>query len=55
MGEQILEKKERWLNKVQNALRYYSYQRWRNKPKNQKISIFEIIQWVFDDVFYLIK
>lgn len=55
MIDQSVEKKERWLERLQNTKRYYFFQRWADKSGREKISVKEFLRWIGNDIAYLIK
>lgn len=50
-----MEKKERWLKRIHNGRRHYSFQKWSDKRTNEKMLPIRFLSWVKDDIFYLIK
>lgn len=55
MSNQSIEKKKRWLNRLQNTRRYYSFQKWSDKPPGTKISLKKLLEWISEDISYLIR
>lgn len=55
MDEQSIEKRERWLKRIQNERRNYSYQKWIDKPDDKNVLITELLKWILDDITFLIK
>lgn len=55
MNNQSVPKRKRWLKRIQNCRRLYFCQKWKDKPDGEKISPFEFLKWVTDDILYFIK
>lgn len=55
MNNQSLQKRNRWLKRIQKSRRFYSFQKWMDTPEGEKVSPFEILKWIFSDVNYLIQ
>jgi len=49
------EKKKRWLQRIQNTKRHYSFQKWSDKRSNEKKLPIRLLSWIKDDIFYLVK
>lgn len=55
MNNQSVQKKKRWLERLQNTRQYYFFQRVSDKPAGAKVSAKELLGWIWDDITYLIK
>lgn len=55
MIKKSIEKKKRWLERLQNTRRYYSFQRWKDKPSGEKVSVKQLWRWISFDIYYLIN
>ncbi len=53
MEEQI-EKRERWLKRIQKVGRKYAYQKWKDKSDDEK-SLKELLKWISNDISFLVK
>lgn len=49
------EKRERWLKRIQNCKRLYSFQKWTDKTEDENNIIKNLLKWMTDDITYLIK
>lgn len=49
------EKRHRWLKRLQRTGRNYAYQKWMDNTKDEKVSLKELLKWIRDDIFFLVK
>lgn len=54
MSEEI-EKRKRWLKRLQAVQRNYAFQRWMDKPEGENLSVFKVLKWVWNDINFLVK
>lgn len=55
MSKHSIQKKNRWLKRIQNCKRLYSFQKWTDKAEGENIPFKNLLKWVADDISYLIK